>query len=505
MSLINDVLGFFIKRRRLRIDEFKRFPVETQTEVFQKLIERARFTEFGQKYGFAKISTIKQFQESVPVVSYEDFYPWIERVLKGEKNVLWPSDILWFSKSSGTTNARSKFIPVSEESLDECHYRGGRDMLTLYFENKPDSQLFEGKSISIGGSLHPNPFNDTTQVGDISAIITKNIPKWAEFFRIPPPEIALLDNWDKKMEAMVRLSKHENVTGIAGVPTWTVLLLENVMKELGASNMTEVWPNFEVFFHGAVSFAPYRDMFKKNLFPSSKVNYFELYNASEGFFGIQDDFALEDQMLLMLDYGIFYEFLPVGEWESEYPRSLTLDEVELDKTYAVVISTNGGLWRYKIGDTVKFTSRYPFRVKIVGRTKHFLNVFGEEVMVENSDLAWSHVAKEMGFTVKEYTGGPIFMTDESKGGHEWIVECPHIPDDIELAIVAFDKKLREINSDYDAKRHKDMALQLPKVHFVPEGSFYKWMVSKGKLGGQHKVPRLGNSRELIDEVLFLLT
>jgi GH3 auxin-responsive promoter len=504
LSLINEVIGFFIKRRQARIAEFKAFPIETQNEMFFKLIERARFTSFGLQHRFSEIKTIKEFQEMVPVVSYEEHYPWIERVLKGEKNVIWPSEIQWFSKSSGTTNARSKFIPVSEESLEECHYRGGRDLLTLYFDNMPDSQLFEGKSISIGGSLHPNPFNETTQAGDISAIITKNMPKWAEYFRIPTPEIALLDNWDQKMDAMVKHCATENVTGIAGVPTWTVLLTENILKETGAKNMLELWPNFEVFFHGAVSFTPYRQLFAEKLFPSASVNYFESYNASEGFFGIQDDFALKDQMLLMLDYGIFYEFLPMGEWESPYPKALTLDDVELDQPYAVVISTNGGLWRYKIGDTVKFTSRYPFRVKIAGRTKHFLNVFGEEVMVENSDNAWTYAAANQGLTIKEYTGGPIFMESNQKGGHEWIVECNEIPKDPAKMTVEFDAKLRQINSDYDAKRHKDMALHLPIIHYVKGGTFYNWLATKNKLGGQHKVPRLSNSRDMVEEMLKLI-
>ncbi len=504
MSLINEVIGFFIKRRQARIAEFKQFPIETQNEIFAKLIERARFTVFGQQHRFNEIKTIKQYQEMVPVVSYEEHFPWIERTLKGEKNVIWPSEVKWFSKSSGTTNARSKYIPVSEESLEECHYRGGRDLLTLYFDNKPDSQLFEGKSISIGGSLHPNPYNETTQAGDISAIITKNMPKWAEMFRLPPPEIALLDNWDQKMDAMVKLCATENITGIAGVPTWTVLLTENILKETGAKSMLDLWPNFEVFFHGAVSFTPYRKLFSEILFPSSKVNYFESYNASEGFFGIQDDFALKDQMLLMLDYGIFYEFLPMGEWENAYPKSLTLDDVELDTPYAVVISTNGGLWRYKIGDTIKFTSRYPFRLKIAGRTKHFLNVFGEEVMVENSDLAWTSAAAQQGLTIKEYTGGPIFMEENTKGGHEWVVECDKLPQNPDKLTEDFDAKLREVNSDYDAKRHKNMALALPKAHYVVPGTFYNWMASKNKLGGQHKVPRLSNSRTMVEEMLNLI-
>jgi hypothetical protein len=433
--------------------------VETQSEQFFSLIDRAKFTEFGHKYNFASITTIKDYQDRVPVVSYEQHYPWIERVMRGEKNILWPSEINWFSKSSGTTNSRSKFIPVSEDSLEECNYRGGKDLLTLYFDNKIDSQLFDGKSISIGGSLHPNPFNTSSMTGDISAIITRNMPKWAEMFRIPPPEIALLERWEDKMERMIEICSKENVTGIAGVPTWTVVLIESIVERMGAKNALEVWPNFEVFFHGAVSFTPYRSLFRDRLFPSDKVNYFEAYNASEGFFAIQDDFALQDQMLLMLDYGIFYEFLPVEEWDKDFPKALTLDEVELEKSYAMVISTNGGLWRYKIGDTVKFTSKYPFRIKITGRTKHF----------------------------------------------EWIIECSQIPENQDEFIDVLDKKLRDVNSDYDAKRQNDIALVKPKVHFVANGTFYTWMEKRGKLGGQHKVPRLSNSREYLEEILEIIT
>lgn len=504
MSLVTEVVGFFIKRRRSRIEHFKMYPIETQIEQFFSLIDRAKFTEFGLKYNFASITTIKDFQERVPVVTYEEHYPWIERVMRGEKNILWPSEINWFSKSSGTTNARSKFIPVSEESLQECNYRGGKDLLTLYFENKIDSQLFEGKSVSIGGSLHPNPFNTQAMTGDISAIITKNMPKWAEIFRIPPPEIALLDKWEDKMERMIEICSKENVTGIAGVPTWTVVLIESIMERMGAKNALEVWPNFEVFFHGAVSFTPYRSLFRDKLFPSDKVNYFETYNASEGFFAIQDDFALQDQMLLMLDYGVFYEFLPMEEWDKEFPKSLTLDEVELEKSYAMVISTNGGLWRYKIGDTIKFTSKYPFRIKITGRTKHFINAFGEELMIENADQALTAATAKAGVVLRDYTAGPIYMDSESKGGHEWIVECSSVPENCDEFIESLDSKLREVNSDYDAKRQNNMALEKPIVHFVAIGTFYTWMENRGKLGGQNKVPRLSNSREFVEEILAII-
>jgi hypothetical protein len=341
--------------------------------------------------------------------------------------------------------------------------------------------------------------------GDISAIITRNMPKWAEMFRIPPPEIALLERWEDKMERMIEICSKENVTGIAGVPTWTVVLIESIVERMGAKNALEVWPNFEVFFHGAVSFTPYRSLFRDRLFPSDKVNYFEAYNASEGFFAIQDDFALQDQMLLMLDYGIFYEFLPVEEWDKDFPKALTLDEVELEKSYAMVISTNGGLWRYKIGDTVKFTSKYPFRIKITGRTKHFINAFGEELMVENADQALTVAAASANVDLKEYTAGPIYMDSDSKGGHEWIIECSQIPENQDEFIDVLDKKLRDVNSDYDAKRQNDIALVKPTVHFVANGTFYTWMEKRGKLGGQHKVPRLSNSREYLEEILEIIT
>jgi GH3 auxin-responsive promoter len=501
LSLISEIIGFFIKRRGSRIEDFRLYPVETQRDVFFGLIEKARFTSFGIEHGFKDIKSIKDFQERVPVVDYEEFYPYIERTLRGEKNVIWPTDIQWFSKSSGTTNARSKFIPVSQESLEDCHYKGGKDLLTLYLENRTDSQLFEGKSISIGGSLHANPFNSETMVGDISAVITKNMPKWAEFFRTPPQEVALLDKWEDKMSLMIDHCAKENVTGIAGVPTWTVVLLENILKKTGAKDMTEVWPNFEIFFHGAVAFGPYRELFSEKLFPSHKVQYMESYNASEGFFAIQDDLSLKDQMLLMLDYGIFFEFLPMEEWNSPFPKALTLDEVELDKNYAMVITTNGGLWRYKIGDTIKFTSKFPFRVKISGRTKQFINAFGEELIVENADAAMSYATGRCGLTLKDYTAGPIYMQNHSKGGHEWVIECSEIPADKTFFCQCLDQKLREINSDYDAKRHNDMALQRPIIHFVQAGTFYRWMETRGKLGGQHKVPRLSNTREHIDDLL----
>lgn len=502
--MLNEILGFFMKRRISRIEEMMNNPIETQETVFHDLIEKARYTEWGMLYGYSSIYTIQDFQERVPVSTYEELFPFIERVLKGEQNILWSSDIKWFSKSSGTTNARSKFLPISAESLEDCHYRGGKDVMTLFLNNHPESGIFEGKGLSIGGTLHNNPYNPNTQAGDVSAVITKNLPAWADFIRTPPIDVALMEKWEEKMEQMIEICSKENVTSVLGVPTWTVVLLENIMERLGKKNMLEVWPNFEVFVHGAVNFQPYREYFQTKLFPSDTVQYMETYNASEGFFSMQDELGRVGEMLLMLDYGIFYEFIPMEEWDKEYPKALTLGEVELDKNYALVISTNAGLWRYKIGDTIKFTSKYPFRIKVSGRTKHFINAFGEEVIIENAEAAITEACSATNAIITDYTAGPVYMGDSTKGSHEWIIEFSQQPDDETVFKRILDETIRKVNSDYDAKRYKDMALLEPKIHFVPSGTFYNWMSKRGKLGGQHKVPRLSNSREYLDDILELV-
>ncbi|UBM60086.1 GH3 auxin-responsive promoter family protein [Marinilongibacter aquaticus] len=505
MSILNDILSFFIKRRVERIDEFKINPHDTQLLEFKSLIYKARKTDYGKRFGFGDIESVSDFQAQVPIVNYESLYPEIERVLKGEPNVLWPSPIRHFSKSSGTTNAKSKYIPVSEESLESCHYKGGKDMLTLYLAENPESGIFDGKGLSIGGSLQTNPFNDKTLVGDISALIMQNLPSWAEYLRTPPLEVALLENWDEKMVKMIEICSQEKLTSILGVPTWTVVLLEQILKETGKSNLLEIWPEFELFVHGAVNFQPYRELFQKTFFPSEQVNYLEIYNASEGYFGVQDDLSRVGEMLLMLDYGVYYEFIPMEELHKEHPKALTLDEVELHKNYALVISTNAGLWRYKIGDTVKFTSKYPYRIKISGRTKHFINAFGEELIIENAETAITLACEATGAVVKDFTAGPIYMNDSRKGGHEWIIECSTKPSTADDFMRMLDETLRKINSDYDAKRKGDLALQMPKVHFVQEGTFYHWMDKRGKLGGQNKVPRLSNNREFLDDLLQFMS
>lgn len=478
-----------------------KYPHDVQDELFRKLIRTAKQTEFGKEHGFKEISSLGSFRRNVPISTYEDIFPYIDRLMRGEQNVLWPSETKWFAKSSGTTNARSKFIPVTPEALEDCHLKAGKDMLSIYVNNYPDTKLFAGKSLSVGGSHQLNQFdpNESSYFGDVSAVIMQNLPIWAEIVRTPSLETALLDKWEEKIEKMARETAEENVTNLAGVPTWTLLILQRVLELKGAKDITEVWPNLEVFFHGAVSFAPYRELFK-SLIPSDSMRYMESYNASEGFIGIQDT-SNPDEMLLMLDYGIFYEFIPMSEYENDHPTTLGLDQVEIGKNYALVISTNAGLWRYKIGDTVRFTSLNPYRIKITGRTKHFINAFGEEVIVENAEAAITEACKQTDAIIDNYTAAPIYLEIGEKGGHEWVVEFIKPPSDFEKFKTVLDNTLRKVNSDYDAKRYQDLALDPPLVHSVGKGTFYNWMKSRDKLGGQNKVPRLSNNREYMDSLL----
>lgn len=504
MEWFNTILTWLMRRRFPQIEQFMNHPHDVQQEIFRHLIKTAAATDWGRKYGYADIRNREQFAARVPVSAYEDLYPQIERVLRGEKNVLWPGAFTWFSKSSGTTNARSKYIPVSEEHLQECHYKGGKDMLCLYVNNYPNTRAFLGKNLGIGGSYQPNPFNPNTYCGDVSALIMKNLPIWAEFLRTPSIEVALMDKWEEKVEKIAQLTIGENVTGMSGVPTWTVVLLQRILELTGKQHIREVWPNLEVFFHGAVSFTPYRELFRQ-LIPADDMHYMETYNASEGFFGIQDQRDSQD-LLLMLDYGVYYEFIPLEFAQADNPPTVGLADVQVGKSYAMIISTNSGLWRYKIGDVVRFTSLKPYRIRIAGRTKHFINAFGEELVVENADLAIAYAAKETGVIVNDYTAAPVYLGIGNKGGHEWAIEFENFDaslHSLERFTQLLDEKLREINSDYDAKRYKDLALTAPVIHALPKGTFYEWMAKRGKLGGQHKVPRLSNTREYLDDVLAM--
>jgi hypothetical protein len=416
--------------------------------------------------------------------------------------VLWPTEIKWFAKSSGTTDNKSKFIPVSLESLEECHYKAGKDMLSLYCNNFPNTALFSGRGLAIGGSHKINEINNASFLeGDLSAIIIENLPFWAEFIRVPRKSTALMDNWEEKIEMMADETIPHNLTSLSGVPSWMLLLLRRVLEKTGKSDLSEVWPNLEVYFHGGVNFDPYREQFR-HLIRSSSMNYMETYNASEGFFGIQDR-SDSNELLLMMDYGIFYEFIPVSNLGSEHPRSMGLDEVDTETNYALVISTNGGLWRYLIGDTIRFTSLNPFRIQITGRTKNFINAVGEEVIVDNAEKAIATACKKCHAVVSEYTAAPLFSREENRVAHEWVIEFESAPADLEYFTETLDNALKSLNSDYEAKRFHDMILRPPIVHEVPPATFYNWLKMKGKLGGQNKVPRLSNNRIYIDEILKL--
>lgn len=487
----------------MQIEVFLRHPVETQLEVLDGLLEKGRLTRFGREHHFSDIHTVRDFQERVPIQKYEGLYPFIERSLRGERDVLWPGKVRYFSKSSGTTNDRSKFIPVTEESLEECHFKAGKDMLAVYLDNVEESKLFTGKAISIGGSLQQNHLNEGSWYGDLSAVLIERLPFFFEMFRSPSKKTALLPSWEEKLGAMAQEVSLENIGSMAGVPTWTYLLLQEVLKVRGKTNISEIWPSLEVYFHGGVHFGPYRDQFRE-LIGNPRMRYLEVYNASEGFLGLQQDLSRDD-LLLMLDYGIFYEFVPLEHADDPHTRAYTLDEVEPGKVYSVVISTNGGLWRYQIGDTVRFTSTYPFRIRIAGRTKQFINTFGEELMVENVELAMAEACNATGARVFEYTAGPVYFEKGQPGGHEWIIEFEKAPEHPEAFFQDLDSALRRINSDYDAKRNADMALRFPVFHLAPEGTFYLWMRSRGKLGAQHKVPRLSNDRIHLESILAQMT
>jgi hypothetical protein len=497
MIIINSIVSWFIKKRIHQIDLFRKYPIEVQNEWFEKLISSAKNTEWGLQYDYQSIETIRQFKERVPVQDYENLKHYVERIKKGEQNLLWPSEIKWFAKSSGTTNDKSKFIPISSESLEECHYKGGTDMLSIYYNNFPDSKVFSGKSLMMGGSQRINELNEEQSYGDLSAIIMHNMPAWAQFFRSPDLSVALMENWDQKLEKMAEITSKENITNIAGVPSWTLVLAKKILEKTGKKNLLEVWPNLELFMHGGVSFTPYREQFKQ-LIPSDNMHYLETYNASEGFFGIEDVPNSSD-LLLMLDYGIFYEFMPLSELGKEFPKTLQLDEVELNTPYSLVISTNGGLWRYIIGDTIKFTHLYPFRIRITGRTKHFINAFGEELMIENADKAIAEACKQTNASINDYTAAPIYMT-EGSGGHEWLIEFEKEPDSLEIFKNILDSELKRINSDYEAKRYNNYILKEPLIISAPKDTFKNWLKNKGKLGGQNKVPRLSNNREYIDDL-----
>jgi hypothetical protein len=500
IPIVNSLASWFLKKRFHQIELFLKYPIDVQNELLEHLLHTAKNTEIGKQYDFASIASYREFADRIPVTSYEDNQERIERARRGETNIFWPTPIKWFAKSSGTTNAKSKFIPVSSDSLEYCHYAASKDLLCMYLNNNPDANLFLGKSLRLGGSKKLYTENGTV-FGDLSAILIDNMPFWAEYSSTPSNEVSLMADWEVKMQAIVDETIQENVTSLAGVPSWMLVLLNNVLETTGKGNLFEVWPNLEVYFHGGVNFDPYIEQYNAML-PKDNFRYYEIYNASEGFFAIQDR-NTNKELLLMLDYGIFYEFIPMDTYGSTSETVIALSEVEVNKNYAIVITTNAGLWRYKIGDTVRFTSISPHRIKVTGRTKHHINVFGEELIIENAEAALKEASKHAQCEIIDYTAAPIFMEGREKGAHEWMIEFKIPPKDLALFIQSLDNALMNVNSDYEAKRFNNTTLNTPRVHVARQKLFYDWLKEKDKLGGQHKVPRLSNKRNFMEELLLL--
>jgi len=495
--IINSIASWVLKQRIHQIELFLKYPNEVQEELLFHLIRQAEETKFGRHYDFESIKSYNTFCERIPVATYEELEPLIERTRQGEQNVFWNEPIRWFAKSSGTTNAKSKFIPLSESALEDCHYKGSKDLLCMYLNNNENSELFLGKSLRLGGSSQIYE-NNNTSFGDLSAILIENMPMWAEFSSTPSNKVSLMSEWESKLTAIINETKSENVTSFAGVPSWMLVLLNRILSETGNTHLMELWPNLEVYFHGGVNFEPYREQYQK-IIPNTDFKYYEIYNASEGFFAIQD-LNYSNDLLLMLDYGIFYEFIPMDTFGTDNQKVIPLSEVELLKNYAVVITTNSGLWRYLIGDTVRFTSLNPYRIRVTGRTKHHINVFGEELMVENTDQAIAKTCSQLNCDVKDYTVAPIFMKGKEKGAHEWMIEFKKAPEDTALFAKILDEMLQTVNSDYEAKRYNNMTLNPLKINVARENLFYDWLAANDKLGGQHKIPRLSNQRDYLEQL-----
>ena len=500
IPIINTVASWLLKKRLHQIEFFLKYPIEVQEELLMGLVDFAKDTEIGKSFDFRSIKNYSDFASRVPITNYEGMEHLIDQARRGTANLFWPTPIKWFAKSSGTTNAKSKFIPVSQESLEDCHYKSSKDLLSIYLNNNENSQLFTGKSLRLGGSKELYESHGSV-FGDLSAILIDNMPFWAEFSSTPSNKVSLMPDWNTKLAAVIAETIKENVTSMAGVPSWMLVLLNELLDTTGNEHLFQVWDQLEVYFHGGVSFSPYKDQFKK-LLPRKSFNYYEIYNASEGFFAIQDRNKASD-LMLMLDYGIFYEFIPMNAYGKEAEYAIPLSEVTLHTNYAIVITTNAGLWRYKVGDTVRFTSLSPHRIKVTGRTRHHINVFGEELIIENAEEALKIVCKKTKTEIIEYTAAPIFMEGKNKGGHEWLIEFRTPPQDLGHFTALLDNALKSLNSDYEAKRYNNMTLNEPLVHKARAGQFHDWLAGKDKLGGQHKIPRLSNSRQYLEELMAL--
>jgi hypothetical protein len=502
MNVISPVISKLARMRLWRVKNWTNHPVESQREVLQDLVTTAQYTAFGKKYNFSSLFSVKKFKASVPIHEYEDLQPYIQRMLNGEENVLWNTPIHWFAKSSGTSNNKSKFIPVSEESLQENHFKASKDVLTNYYNNFPSSDLLTGKGLVVGGSHQLNHLNEEIQYGDLSAVLMQNTPFWGHWLRTPELSVALMDNWETKIETLARSTAKENVTSLAGVPTWTLILLKRILEITKQKKIIDVWPNLELYINGGVSFVPYREQFEKII--GKPINYLEIYNASEGFFAGQECPTL-DGMTLFTEHGVFYEFMPIEEYGKPNPKTIGLDKVEVDKNYALIISTTGGLWRYLIGDTIKFTSINPYRIKVTGRLKHYINAFGEEVIIDNTDKAIAIASQKTNSVVTDYTAAPVYFSDHKNGAHEWLIEFEQEPESMEAFVFELDNALKEQNSDYEAKRFKNIALEMPHVKKLPAGTFNQWLQKKNQVGGQHKIPRLSNERKIIEDILSIIS
>lgn len=497
MKLFSPALSRLARLRYAHIEHWVNDPIAAQREVLQDLITHGQYTQIGVKYQFCEIFNIRKFKATVPIHEYEDLKPYIDQIMNGEEFVLWNTPVEWFAKSSGTTSDKSKFIPITKENIEDNHFQGSKDVLTIYYHENPDSDLLMGKGLVVGGSHQVHPIKEDIQFGDLSAVLLQNSPIWSSLIRVPELSIALMDEWEDKIEKLAQSTIQEPVSSIAGVPTWTLILLKRILEITGKQHIKQVWPDFELYIHGGVSFIPYKEQFEKIIGPGCK--YLEIYNASEGFFAAQNNLE-EDGMLLFLQHGIFYEFMPIEEYGKDNPKTIGLDKVEIGKNYAIVISTNSGLWRYLVGDTIQFVNKHPFKIKVSGRLKQYMNAFGEEVIIDNSDRAISQACTTFGLVLKEYTAAPIYMSEQCGGAHEWLIEFEDNPTNLADFTFELDKNLQELNSDYEAKRHKNIALSLPKVIAVKKGCFHEWLKRKGKLGGQHKIPRLSNERKYVDEI-----
>ena len=489
-----------MRKRIKNINNFYKNPFNVQKKVFNYLISKGNKTEFGKSHRFDQISNYSNFKSNIPVRTYEEYLVFIKKVRAGGKNIIWPGKVSWFAKSSGTTNDKSKFIPITNESLNDCHFKAGKDMLSLYANNFNDIDIYNGKGLMLGGSLTKST-TKKYQDGDLSAILINEFPFWVNFHRIPDLETALMDNWEDKLERIAVQAINTNITNLTGVPSWMLILLKKVLSISGKKNISEVWPNLELYMHGGVNFDAYKSQFKE-LIPSEKMNYLEGYNASEGFIAIQDKNPSEG-LLLMLDYGIFYEFIPMDKFKKGDKEAIELKSVKINVDYALVISTNAGLWRYLIGDVIRFVCLSPYRLKIIGRTKSFLNAFGEELIVDNTDSALLYVCSKFNVSIKEYTVAPIYI-DKLSGRHQWFIEFLMQPKDISIFKKELDNKLKKINSDYAAKRSNNLVLSELEIVNVKKNTFYKWQKNKKRLGGQYKVPRLSNNRKIADELLKLI-